>query len=1335
MSITFKYGEQTPENVQGNTMSVPAPATGNTAAPPPYPGAVPVNPNIAPPYVGAVPVPDTGVPLSDNSALTKHFDSVFTQATADNKNADGTEKPFTLLDAITHGWQVSDTALLNRKKGPDQEMPANEPWYGRLAANSAQLLGDAPYMAEGAAIGMASGFALGGPLGAVVGAGGGGLALPAGLRRIMMDSYEKGDVKTPGEFLERAGGAFLDSAKSFVTGAAGAAAGAIEAPVAVASQVSVAAMATVGAAMEGHLPHAQDFLDAELLFFGTFGVGKGAAKIREIYTQTGKTPAQLSHDIDSGKYPTLKQDLLSKAEIPRVYENQIDPLFRKPPPVTEAEGENPDLLEESKKTEAYKKILESIEKGSKAKGEPFSIRNSWNKFYANYVDGLYPVKQAQELINGGPLPPEEAGTDPYKLMRLTRGGYARSDQWIMHQTMDFNTWKPNGKGLAEILEPVKDDLDGLRVYAKAVHAIDMIARGKNPGIGHNEAMSVANDPVMKAKYDKVAQEMTDYNNRLKQYAIDSGLLSKEGGAAMDEMYKRYVPMNRVMEDEEGAIGNPRGMQTKNPYKKLTGSELKTIDPVELTIKNTYTILSLAEKNHALNTILDRAENADMVGPEGIFEKVKNAARPIEVTQAETEKFLKENGIEDIPDSGLTIFRAQRQPLAPDEFAVWKEGKREVYKTGSPELVEALKGSQSVMTRTAFKVMASMTRTFRAGAILNPNFLATHMMRQQQNLYLNSTTGQLPIVASMRAVGELMGPNGPKLMEMMRTSGALNSEMTAMDRQYEQNSVDKIEGKGNFIDWVKQLREDPKSILPIPQNAVQSYGDMARLALKTAKDASSAPFRWYGKGAHAAIAGHDNLLRSAEFKAVYDKSIDAGMSHKAAMVEAAYQAREVLLDNFKKGANMTAVNQIWAFSALRINGLDKMIRNVSQGGNAGAQAATRLAYLAIVPTVALWFYNHNDRRYKEQQGYKQYNYQQILTDDWRKPQDGDVIPEGIPGMDGKLTPGRNPGEYNFGTDIYIPKSPEIKMLTGALEASLNYIAARKDHDPEAADALKTLGANLGIDILDEGIPALPKPYMEGAANLSFFTHSPLVSSSAENLLSADQGSEYTTQLMKSMGHLIGSIPTMADSQFASPPILENYVRQWTAGVGMLALKASDKALRTAGVIPDTVKPDWQLADYPLIGGIFGRGLGAASASVTKFEHDYTFLNKVVASQKNALNNAVFQANPLNNSDIARYQELQKQFPEALAKLDGFRQAITTQQQFMHNIDKLTVLDGKPVTGHEKRQMLTQVGYQMLSIAIAGNQLMNDMARDIKTPGWRDKPNKIGLPYAGAKAVGQ
>ncbi len=794
-------------------------------------------------------------------------------------------------------------------------------------------------------------------------------------------------------------------------------------------------------------------------------------------------------------------------------------------------------------------------------------------------------------------------------------------------------------------------------------------------------------------------------------------------------------MNRVMEDAESSIGNPRGMQVKSPYKKLEGSERHTIDPLETMVKNTYTIMTLAEKNNAIRSIIDRAEEADMIGENGVFEKVKNAARPITVNEAETSKFLKDNGLEDVPTSALTIFRAQRQPLLPDEFAVYRNGVREVYRTDNPELVEALKGSQSVMNKMAFKVIASMTKTFRAGAVLNPNFLATHMMRQQQNLYLNSTTGQLPLVASMNAVAELMGPNGPKLMEMMRTSGALNSEMTAMDRQYEQNSIDKIEGKGNFVDWIKQLREDPKSLLPIPQNAVQTYGDMARLALKTSADAVTTPFRWYGKGAHAAIAGHDNLLRSAEFKAVYDKQRAAGADHKSAMVEAAYQAREVLLDNFKKGANMTAVNQIWAFSALRINGMDKLIRNVSQGGKAGSQAATRLAYMVVVPTVALWFYNHKDRRYKEMQGYKQYNYQQVLTDDWRKPQDGDVIPEGIPGMDGKLTPGRNPGEYNFGTDIYIPKTPETKMLSSALESALNYIAARKDHDPEAADALKTLGENLGVDLLDEGIPAFPKPYMEGAANLDFFTHSPLVSSSAQNLLPADQGSEYTTQAMKSMGHLIGSIPGLEQSQFASPPILENYVRQWTAGVGMLALKASDKALRSAGLIPDAVKPDWQLADYPLIGGVFGRGLGGASASVTKFENDYAFLSKVVASQKNAINNAAFQADPLNSPEMHRYMELQKQYPEAMAKLDGIRQAITTQQQFIHNIDRLTVLDGKPVTGHEKRQMLTQVGYQMLSLAIAGNQIMNDMARDIKTPGWRDKGKATGAPYPGAKAVGQ
>jgi hypothetical protein len=258
---------------------------------------------------------DTPV-VPDMSMARDHFESV--------RGA----KTFT--DYLQAGWQGSVLGLATRGKAPDIEQGEDSAWYQRLAASIAGIAGDAPAMVAGALGGAAAGGLVGGgggaaagsvvpvagtAAGATVGAGAGTIvggyagagALPAGLRAAMMEAYTKGEVTSSTDFVERALHVAWETAKGGITGGAMGKAGImaksvlpVAAPAIVkgvtATGAEVATMATVGKALEGQLPEPSDFLDAALLLAGSKGAADTAAKLRLIYTRTGKGPAEVLAD-------------------------------------------------------------------------------------------------------------------------------------------------------------------------------------------------------------------------------------------------------------------------------------------------------------------------------------------------------------------------------------------------------------------------------------------------------------------------------------------------------------------------------------------------------------------------------------------------------------------------------------------------------------------------------------------------------------------------------------------------------------------------------------------------------------------------------------------------------------------------------------------------------------------------------------------------------------------------------------------------------------------------------------------------------------------------------
>lgn len=171
---------------------------------------------------------------------------------------------------------------------------------------------------------------------------------------------------------------------------------------------------------------------------------------------------------------------------------------------------------------------------------------------------------------------------------------------------------PVGKSIEDIFEGVNPDYTGdLFEYIFHKHNIDRAREGKGVfGETIDSAFSqnfVKNFETKNPSAVQVQQDVTNYfKNLMNEWAVPSGLTSKETADMLGEMYKNYVPTIRVK-------NMPKAMSQGNQtvaqiLKKAKGSEDKILRLDDMMVMQTDRIIKNARKNEMLNTLADAFEN-------------------------------------------------------------------------------------------------------------------------------------------------------------------------------------------------------------------------------------------------------------------------------------------------------------------------------------------------------------------------------------------------------------------------------------------------------------------------------------------------------------------------------------------------------------------------------------------------------------------------------------------------------------------------------------------------------------------------------------------------------
>lgn len=1227
-------------------------------------------------------VPKTMGNSEDNSVQNLNIPAPQAAQAPTDHEGKATKKADGFIDAVEAGLQMSVAGLMTHGR-PTTLMPEDAGMFMNIGFQLGELVPDLPVMGLGATIGSIMGGGIGtavapGPgtaAGIVMGGGAGAFALPTAMRSVIMQHYEKGDVKDFQDFWERTSAVMIESAKSATVGGLTAGVGGfvskaaqgLAAPLARTAATTaseIATMVTVGKGLEGEVPQPQDFIEAALLVGGLHSVGPVSSKLREVWSKSGLKPSEISEHSD--KNPTIKQDLLSNnnptpqalegfmdPKAPTVVDGQIIPADR----IIKTEVEqniSPELTSEfsqenlkvvSVEPEPIKLRDEDVPTGDELQVSPEvkALRNiqnnlasktetsSWSRMkdalvynfknmYTDYIDKFNPIEQAVEMLAKG----EKLSTaaDAYKLARMANDAKSKARYALEYGTIDYHTLKKTGAGLKEILSPVKGELPDFDAYLAARRTIELSNRGmKSPGFDVNDAKLVVEH--YGPKFEKTAKQVTEYRNSMTKYLRDAGIISKESYDAILSANEFYVPFKRLNDAGE-VVG---GKKSKNPIKKISGVEegTKTFSPLESIFEDTGFFMELAEVNRAKSALVDLAmKDKDQT----LISLVPKEMAPVKAKSSELIKLLKEHGIE--MDAVETVgFAAKTKPLKENQFEVFENGQRNIYETADPMLAKAVNAmnGEPIASNILFRLARGTSSALRLSLSLSPDFIARNIFRDQLTAGVFSKNGYSPI-DMLGAIGELMNKEHSQVYQEWLKSGGAGGSFLELDKDYLQKNIFQLSKETGLMDKTWNVVSSPIHFLKVA-------GELA-----------------------------EQSTRLAEFHKTTQGDYSAGK-----LMEGGFNAREITVDFQRMGAKTAMLNSITAFQNVAMQGLDRTVRAVKENPQG---VVGKAALMITVPSILNWYINHDDPRYKDIPGWQKDLFWVIPTDDWQKPHPSDDIsrlPSYLIRYDRNGVP-----EVNRGTIYRFPKPQELGIIFGSLPERI-----LEKFFGDNPDAMKGMMKTITETLTPAVIPNIASPVIETWANKSFFTGNPIVPASAEGLLPEYRYNDYTSETAKKLSSIIATVPGAKNLDLIAPAVIENWVTAWSGNMGKYALQTADLALEKAGVVPDT-KPESTLSDIPFIKAFVVRHPSSGTQGIQDFYETY--------GRYKAASDSISRLKNRGDMDAAQKElAILSQEPNVQQVLNT-GEALSNMRSTLHKIYR-----NPEIKPHEKRQQIDGLYYMM------------------------------------------
>lgn len=450
-----------------------------------------------------------------------------------------------------------------------------------------------------------------------------------------------------------------------------------------------------------------------------------------------------------------------------------------------------ELKEEKISTPEYEEWKKEGEAGYvKMEGEKLFGKSKRSKVYQDIFDRFHAIKKLTDIVKkeDAELLPTE---DPYINVRNYLGVQGKAETKIFYKR--FRTNKEGdiifgGKSLKEIIEPVKNKIEDFDKYLVYRRVPELEGRGIKTGIDKKKALDFLKEH---RDFESHAKEFTEYHHTLLRELYDAGLLTKTKFEIIKSSNQMYAPFQRVIEDltKYGYIPSSNRLLSKvtSPLRRIKGSDLPIVSPLESTTKATYLITSAVERNKIANMIIDLRK---------LSPKVAEMIRPISPKMAVVATL----------EDGTKIYR----PSVFQEkgvIEVWQEGKRHFY-----EVPKDLYDSMSQLTETTHnwlvRMLALPARMLRTGATSVPEFAFRNPVRDQSFAFMCAKHGYIPYWDFTKGLFNLV--KKPEMYWKWQASGGPWSMLVTLDRAANQKLLKQVLGHKDYKKYLKnpiELLED------------------------------------------------------------------------------------------------------------------------------------------------------------------------------------------------------------------------------------------------------------------------------------------------------------------------------------------------------------------------------------------------------------------------------------------------------------------------------------------------------------------------------------------------
>lgn len=348
-------------------------------------------------------------------------------------------------------------------------------------------------------------------------------------------------------------------------------------------------------------------------------------------------------------------------------------------------------------------------------------------------------------------------------------------------------------GMVDVIRGVPD-INALDQYLIAKHAPEVEAAGFRTGRDLTKDSQLVKE--LAPTYEPFAQKVTQYGQKLLDYATQTGLVSKETADALKQKYPNYVPLNRIFNELEKS-GVPEGvsravasLSKQSVVQGLKGSERAIQNPIESLLTKTTDAFGQGERNQAAQML---------------------------------------SSYKDLPGNPFQLRELKPGESATHTVSFLDNGVKKVFET-TPEIAQAAKFLDKRQLGLIGQLFSLPVRIARVGITgINFPFVASNIAKDQVSAAINSDKALQTSIANpgvfLKSLWTAIG-HGAEYDNWVRNAGGGTS--FDISRSAPATSVEQIRAGRNVGSKIAYTVTHPDQLLRAIENIVSRGEETTRL---------------------------------------------------------------------------------------------------------------------------------------------------------------------------------------------------------------------------------------------------------------------------------------------------------------------------------------------------------------------------------------------------------------------------------------------------------------------------------------------------------------------------